>query len=51
MESQPDYGDRKILALWREGFDTYDISLRLGVHESEVANRLLHLRNQNGDKK
>lgn len=33
-----------ILALWHQGFDTYDISLRLGVHESEIANRLMHLR-------
>jgi hypothetical protein len=33
-----------ILALWRQGHDTYDISLRLGVHECEIANRLMRLR-------
>lgn len=39
-----------ILALWRQGFDTYAISIKLGVHECEVANRLMHMRNrQNGE--
>lgn len=33
-----------ILTLWRQGFDTYDIALRLGVHECEIANRLMHMR-------
>lgn len=33
-----------ILALWRQGKDTYEISIRLGVHESEIANRLMRLR-------
>jgi hypothetical protein len=35
-----------ILTLWRQGFDTYDIALRLHVHECEIANRLMHLRNR-----
>jgi hypothetical protein len=33
-----------LLALWHKGLDTYDISIRLGIHECEVANRLMHLR-------
>ena len=33
-----------ILVLWMGGEDTYDISVRLGVHECEIANRLLMLR-------
>lgn len=38
-----------ILALWHQGSDTYEISLRLGVHESEIANRLMRLRNGASD--
>lgn len=39
-----------ILTLWHQGFDTYDIALRLHVHECEIANRLMHLRNRvNGE--
>lgn len=38
-----------ILTLWREGKDTYEIAKILSsgtteVHESEIANRLVHLR-------
>jgi hypothetical protein len=38
-----------ILTLWREGKDTYEIAKILStgtgeVHESEIANRLAHLR-------
>jgi hypothetical protein len=35
-----------LLALWRAGNDTYAISLKLGVHEAHVANRLMHLRDR-----
>lgn len=35
-----------ILPLWRQGFDTYDISFKLGIHECEIANRLMRLRQQ-----
>ena len=30
--------------LWKSGLDTADIAERLGLHEWQVANRLLHLR-------
>lgn len=33
-----------ILALWRKGMDTYEISIAMGVHECEVANRLMRMR-------
>ncbi|MCK1541426.1 hypothetical protein IVB12_05395 [Bradyrhizobium sp. 179] len=36
--------DGLILALWKQGLDTYDVAKRLGLHEWQVANRLLHLR-------
>jgi hypothetical protein len=39
-----DNQDDAIAAHWRAGLDTYDIARELGVHESVVANRLLHLR-------
>jgi hypothetical protein len=39
-----DVDDGLILALWKQGIDTLDIARRLGVHESEVANRLFHIR-------
>jgi DNA-directed RNA polymerase specialized sigma24 family protein len=35
-----------IMTLWREGFNTADIAEQIGVAESEVANRLAHLREQ-----
>lgn len=34
------------LALWRQGYDTYAIAIKLGVHECEIANRLMRLRQQ-----
>lgn len=37
-----------ILTLWREGFDTFDIGEMLGVEEHEIANRLIHHREQSG---
>lgn len=36
--------DCKILVLWREGFDTFDIAEMLGVPEHQIANRLIHIR-------
>ncbi|WP_316227858.1 hypothetical protein [Bradyrhizobium sp. SZCCHNR3015] len=38
--------DGLILALWRQKLDTVDIAKHLGRNEWEVANRLLHLREQ-----
>lgn len=36
--------DGLILALWKEKFDTLDIAKKLNLRESQVANRLLQLR-------
>jgi hypothetical protein len=37
--------DGLIMALWQTGkFDTVDIARQLHLHEWQVANRLLHLR-------
>jgi hypothetical protein len=36
--------DGLIMALWKQGLDTYDIAKKLRLHEWQVANRLLHLR-------
>lgn len=33
-----------LFAFWLEGLDTYDISLKLAVHECVVANRLMLIR-------
>lgn len=33
-----------MLALWGKGLDTYGIAKHLGLPESEVYNRILHLR-------
>jgi DNA-binding CsgD family transcriptional regulator len=42
-----DARDTAILLLWRKHkLDTFEIAKRLGLKESEVANRLLHLRGQ-----
>lgn len=41
LNDNEEYG---ILTLWRFGLDTLDIARELGVHESVVANRLMHLR-------
>lgn len=38
--------DIRILRMWRNGMDTYSISKFLEVHESEIYNRLLHIRSQ-----
>lgn len=35
-----------ILDLWERGYDTLDIAAYFQVHESEIANRLIHLRNR-----
>lgn len=42
LSDDEEYG---ILTLWRFGLDTFEIARELGVHESAVANRLMHLRN------
>jgi hypothetical protein len=39
-----DNQDGAISAHWRAGLDTLDIARELGVHESVIANRLMHLR-------
>lgn len=36
--------DGLIIALWKQGLDTVDIAAQLRLHEHQVANRLLHLR-------
>jgi hypothetical protein len=36
--------DGLIMALWKQGLDTVDIAAQLRLHEHQVANRLLHLR-------
>jgi hypothetical protein len=36
--------DGLIMALWKQGLDTFDIAKQLHLHEWQVANRLLHLR-------
>jgi hypothetical protein len=33
-----------VLALWRQGYDSYAISYRIGVHECVVANDLMRIR-------
>jgi DNA-binding CsgD family transcriptional regulator len=38
--------DDAIAAHWRAGLDTFEIARELGVHESVVANRLTHLRQE-----
>lgn len=43
LNDTEEYG---ILTLWRFGLDTFDIARELGVHESVVANRLMHLRTE-----
>lgn len=42
-------GDGEILAEWKRGSDTFDIAKRLHVHESEIANRLTHIRMRERD--
>jgi hypothetical protein len=49
LPSRPKYPewerDGVMVALWKRGKDTYDIARLMGfTHESEVANRLAHLR-------
>lgn len=41
--------DWLILALWKEGFDTFDIAEELKVSEHEIANRLMHIRSESTD--
>lgn len=36
--------DGLIMALWKQGLDTFDIAKQLHLHEWQVANRLQHLR-------
>jgi len=36
--------DGLIMALWKLGMDTFDIAKRFHVHESVIANRLMHIR-------
>jgi DNA-binding CsgD family transcriptional regulator len=36
--------DGMIVFLWKSGLDTFEISKRIGLHESQVANRLWKLR-------
>lgn len=36
--------DGMIAFLWKSGLDTFEIAKRLGLHESQVANRLGQLR-------
>lgn len=43
LDDTEEYG---ILTLWRFGLDTLDIAREMGVHESVVANRLMHLREE-----
>src|SRR6185437_537178 len=37
--------DGLIIAMWKFGLDTYEMAKRLHVHESVIANRLMHIRN------
>jgi len=37
--------DGLIIAMWKFGLDTYEMAKRLHVHESIIANRLMHIRN------
>jgi DNA-binding CsgD family transcriptional regulator len=36
--------DGVMLLLWKSGLDTFEIAKRIGLHESQVANRLWKLR-------
>lgn len=36
--------DGVILALWKQGLDTFAIAVHLGRPEFQIANRLLHVR-------
>lgn len=38
--------DDELLFRWRAGLDTYAIALQVGIPESEVANRLPHIREE-----
>lgn len=38
--------DGMIVFLWKSGLDTFEISKRLGLHESQVFNRLWKLRSE-----
>lgn len=44
VEQMTDVDDALIAALWKQGLDTYSIARQLHVHEWQVANRLLHIR-------
>jgi hypothetical protein len=41
--------DCKIMILWNEGFDTFDIAEMMNVPESQIANRLMHIRRPSTD--
>lgn len=43
-EALTDVDDGLIAALWKQGLDTHSIAKQLHVHEWQVANRLLHIR-------
>lgn len=38
--------DGVMLLLWKSGLDTFEIAKRIGLHESQVANRLWKLRSE-----
>lgn len=38
--------DGMIAFLWKSGLDTFEIAKRIGLHESQVANRLWKLRSE-----
>ena len=41
--------DGMIEALWKQKLDTFDIAQKLGLRESQVANRLARLRERGGN--
>lgn len=45
-EALTEVDDALIAALWKQGLDTYAIAKQLHVFEWQVANRLLHIRDQ-----
>ncbi|WP_197433597.1 hypothetical protein [Bradyrhizobium sp. CCH5-F6] len=46
-EPLTDVDDGLIVALWKQGLDTYAIAKQLHVFEWQVANRLFHIREAN----
>lgn len=44
MNETDPIADGVVLALWKSGLDSLSIARHMQVHEYEIANRLLHIR-------